>query len=84
MMSLSAMSSLLGLVKLRVGVGSARNTENLAPKTKGPLRVHTGLCGKVCACAYCLRPWGGSNRASANDFIQCNVAQVPKHHLGHL
>ncbi|EHL22225.1 hypothetical protein KYG_13406 [Acidovorax sp. NO-1] len=37
------MSFLLGLVGLKVKVGFTRNVENLAPKTKGPLRVHTGL-----------------------------------------
>src|SRR5574343_986563 len=46
-------------------------------QNKRPVARADGPVWKKCARArYCLRPWEDSSRASANDFMDCNVAQV--------
>ncbi|EKD97414.1 MAG: hypothetical protein ACD_23C00938G0002 [uncultured bacterium] len=69
MMSLSAIWSLLILM------GWPATSKFWRPKQKARCGCIRAFVEKVCACAYSLRPWGDSSRASANIFMQSNVAQ---------
>jgi hypothetical protein len=70
MMSLSAIWSLLVLM------GWPATSKFWRPKQKARCGCIRAFVEKVCACAYRLRPWGDSSRASANIFMRSNVAQV--------